>query len=203
MGSKSANSKSKSKSNGKQKNGKVKLRKKDNIWVRIVKAFVGDKVSEQMEKHEPDHPTLCYNAEKQRWEKRPKPHWLPSEDWELLKHIRKNAHWMDYGCSCCCDSVVIGRSAVISLVPAVGPIVCIVLGSRMVNSKARKFDLPWSTTAMMYFRTGASECIGLVPVVGEVFVAWYKASTRNLYALEEVLEERYADRQYRDRVEYD
>ena len=69
MGSKSANSKSKSKSNGKQKNGKVKLRKKDNIWVRIVKAFVGDKVSEQMEKHEPDHPTLCYNAEKQRWEK--------------------------------------------------------------------------------------------------------------------------------------
>ena len=56
---------------------------------------------------------------------------------------------------------------------------------------------------MMYFRTGASECIGLVPVVGEVFVAWYKASTRNLYALEEVLEERYADRQYRDRVEYD
>ena len=94
----------------------------------------------------------------------------------------------------------------------------------MVNSKARKFEyalifficfvlvwlhetffnsLPWSTTAMMYFRTVASECIGLVPVVVEVFVAWYKASTRNLYALEEVLEERYADRQYRDRVEYD
>lgn len=47
---------------------------------------------------------------------------------------------------------------------------------------------------MMYMRHAISEGIGLVPVFGDLWIAWYKANSRNSFALERYLEKRVRER---------
>ncbi|KAI5118614.1 hypothetical protein M0805_008045 [Coniferiporia weirii] len=133
-------------------------------------------------------PRYAYDLRTGKRVERPVPEGLSDEDKKILTKVRKRARRLDYGMNLC--GLRFGRSAVIGFIPAAGPIVDVVLGVSLVILEARKADLPWSLTLMMYLRHCVSEGIGMTPGVGEIFIGWYKANSRNSWALERFLEER-------------
>lgn len=80
-----------------------------------------------------------------------------------------------------------GWTFFIGLVPIAGDIIDASLNYLLVVKKARKADLPdWLITRML-FNNAVSAGVGLVPIVGDLLLAVYKANSRNAALLDEFL----------------
>jgi len=80
-----------------------------------------------------------------------------------------------------------GWTFFIGLVPIAGDVVNAALNYFLVVRKARKADLPdWLVTRML-FNNAVSVGVGLVPIVGDLLLAVYKANSRNAALLDEFL----------------
>ena len=80
-----------------------------------------------------------------------------------------------------------GWTFLIGLVPVAGDVANASLNYLLVVRKARKADLPRWLVARMLFNNAVSAGVGLVPFVGDVFLAVYKANSRNAALLDEFL----------------
>jgi hypothetical protein len=81
----------------------------------------------------------------------------------------------------------IGYDAVIGLVPGIGDLAGLLVGSYIVVEAAR-FRIPKTTLARMVANVAVEALAGMVPVVGDVFDAVYKANLRNIRLLHRRLE---------------
>jgi hypothetical protein len=75
----------------------------------------------------------------------------------------------------------------------VGDITDATLNYVLVVKPARKLDLPAGVTSQMLFNNAVSAGVGLVPLVGDIGLAVWKANWRNANLLEEFLAQRGAD----------
>lgn len=73
------------------------------------------------------------------------------------------------------------------MVPGAGDVACATLNYVLVIRKAREADLPPWLIGKMLFNNAVSAFSGIVPVVGDIVVAVYKANSRNAMLLEEFL----------------
>ncbi|CAK9787083.1 hypothetical protein CC85DRAFT_285988 [Cutaneotrichosporon oleaginosum] len=127
----------------------------------------------------------------QRRRKRDIPAGLSKRDARALRKIRKRAHYLDKGINLC--GFRVGWTFFIGIIPMVGDITDATLNYILVVKPARKLDLPASVTSQMLFNNAVSAGVGLVPLVGDIALAVWKANWRNANLLEEFLAQRGAD----------
>jgi len=78
----------------------------------------------------------------------------------------------------------IGLDAIIGFVPGLGDVVGVLLSSYIVR-EAGRLGAPPSVLTRMAFNVAVEGLVGLVPFVGDVFDAAWKANVRNLALLDE------------------
>ncbi|CAK7223297.1 hypothetical protein SBRCBS47491_005160 [Sporothrix bragantina] len=115
------------------------------------------------------------------------PRILSQHDGKILKKVRRQAYHLDMSLFNCCG-IRFGWSSVIGIVPVVGDVIDLLLAYRVVSSCCSiEGGLPESLRYRMFFNILLDFGIGLVPFVGDIADAVYRANTRNAWLLEEYL----------------
>ncbi|KAF9223934.1 hypothetical protein BS17DRAFT_795963 [Gyrodon lividus] len=150
---------------------------------------VGVKLFQQhLEQYSPPDPLYEHYTDargKQRRKKRDVPAGLSSRDAKILKSVQRRAHYLDKGFNLC--GFRFGWTFIIGIIPGAGDIADVTLNYVLVLRKARQADLPAWLVRRMLLNNVVSGLSGLVPVVGDVALAMYKANSRNALLLEEFL----------------
>ncbi|ORY31262.1 hypothetical protein BCR39DRAFT_527184 [Naematelia encephala] len=116
---------------------------------------------------------------------RPIPPGLSKRDQKALRKIRRRAHRLDKGMNLC--GFRVGYTFFIGIVPGLGDVVDATLNYTLIVKPARKLDIPDELLTKMLFNNAISAGLGLVPVVGDVGLAAWKANSRNAHLLEAYL----------------
>ncbi|KAJ1307991.1 hypothetical protein OPQ81_002064 [Rhizoctonia solani] len=117
--------------------------------------------------------------------KRELPPGLSKRDAAILKKVKKRAHYLDKGFSVC--GVRFGWTFVIGIIPGAGDVADAALNYLLVVRKARQAEIPGWLLRKMLTNNAVSAGVGLIPIVGDVVLAAYKANSRNAALLEEFL----------------
>ncbi|KAF7366635.1 hypothetical protein MSAN_00921400 [Mycena sanguinolenta] len=110
---------------------------------------------------------------------------LSARDAKILKSVQRRAHYLDKGFSIC--GMRFGWTFIIGIIPGAGDVADVSLNYLLVVRKARTADLPFWLVRQMLANNAASAMMGLVPFVGDVALAAFKANSRNAALLEEFL----------------
>ncbi|GAA5830487.1 hypothetical protein JCM3766R1_002739 [Sporobolomyces carnicolor] len=146
--------------------------------------FLGNKAA-QIEPQDPHYETYEDARGKQRKRKRAMPQGLSKRDERVLRSVRRRAHYLDKGFSIC--GFRFGWTAVLGLIPGAGDIAQFLLGFFLVLRKCKEAELPASLTSRMTLNQMIGLGIGLVPLVGDIGMAAFKANSRNAGLLEDFL----------------
>ncbi|KDN41979.1 hypothetical protein K437DRAFT_212853, partial [Tilletiaria anomala UBC 951] len=145
-------------------------------------------VSEHAKQYEPQDPyyyeVIDPITNKVKRRKRPPPPGLTKKQAKLLRKIARRAHYLDKGFYIC--GLRFGWTFILGLVPGVGDVADAVLNYSLVVKPLRKQDeIPdWLITNML-INNAVSAGIGIIPLVGDVMLAVWKANSRNAKLLEE------------------
>ncbi|KAI0346060.1 hypothetical protein BDW22DRAFT_1352048 [Trametopsis cervina] len=144
--------------------------------------------SKHMEQYQPADPlyeTYIDKKGRERRRKRELPPGLSARDAKILKSVKRRAHYLDKGFSIC--GMRFGWTFVIGIIPGVGDVADAGLNYILVVRKARQAELPDWLVRKMLANNAVSVLAGLVPIMGDVVLAVYKANSRNAALLEEFL----------------
>ncbi|KAL5526186.1 hypothetical protein ACEPAG_7525 [Sanghuangporus baumii] len=117
--------------------------------------------------------------------KRELPPGLSKRDAKVLRKVKNRAHRLDKGFRIC--GMRFGWTFVIGIVPGVGDVADALLNYILVVRKAKQAEIPDCLLRRMLLNNAFSAGLGLVPFVGDVGVAAFKANSRNAALLEEFL----------------
>ncbi|KAL5503767.1 hypothetical protein ACEPAH_7838 [Sanghuangporus vaninii] len=117
--------------------------------------------------------------------KRELPPGLSKRDAKILRKVKNRAHRLDKGFRIC--GMRFGWTFVIGIIPGVGDVADAVLNYTLVVRKAKQAEIPDWLLRRMLLNNAFSAGVGLVPFVGDVGVAAFKANSRNAALLEEFL----------------
>ncbi|WVN89801.1 uncharacterized protein L203_105031 [Cryptococcus depauperatus CBS 7841] len=154
----------------------------------IVGKVVNKILKDKMGKQAPEDPyyTIAVNSKgKYKKQVRPLPEGLSKRDRKILKKIRRRAHYLDKGMNIC--GFRVGWTFFIGIVPGLGDVVDASLNYFLVVKPAKKLDLPNSLVSKMLLNNAISVGFGVVPVVGDIFLAAWKANSRNAHLVEAYL----------------
>ena len=105
-----------------------------------------------------------------------------------LNRIRKLSRLMDTAIGIPGTKFRIGLDPIIGLVRGAGDIVDTAFSAYLIYL-ATRFNIPQKTLGKMVYNIGLEAVVGSVPLVGDIFGAFYKSNMRNLALLEAHLEE--------------
>ncbi|KAH9959609.1 hypothetical protein BC827DRAFT_1268673 [Russula dissimulans] len=117
--------------------------------------------------------------------KRDVPLGLSESDSAILGTVKRHANVLDKSFNLC--GVKFGWTFIIAIVPVVGDALNLALGYFLVVRQARKSKIPYSLTRRMMLNLAISASIGLVPGIGDILLAAYRANLRNARLLEKFL----------------
>ncbi|HEY9301351.1 MAG TPA: DUF4112 domain-containing protein [Phormidium sp.] len=103
-----------------------------------------------------------------------------------LNRIRKFTYLMDSAFRVPIIGFRFGLDPVIGLVPGAGDLVSTAFSAYLIYLAAR-FRLPPQMFRQMIFNVALEAAVGTVPLVGDLFDAYYKSNIRNLALLEQHL----------------
>jgi len=141
-----------------------------------------------LEHYTPEDPLYEEYVDKRGRTKRRKrqlPPNLSDRDAAVLRSVKRRAHYLDKGFNLC--GLRFGWSFIIGIIPGVGDAADAILGYVLVIRKARRAEIPWWLTQRMIFNLAVATTVGLVPIVGDVILAAFRANSRNAALLEEFL----------------
>ncbi|KAI0316451.1 hypothetical protein OF83DRAFT_1126700 [Amylostereum chailletii] len=147
--------------------------------------------SRHMEHYTPTDPlyeTYTDDRGRQKRRKRALPPGLSDRDMKILRSVNKRAHYLDKGFNIC--GLRFGWTFIIGMIPAAGDIADASLGYFLVIRKARKADVPPWLIQRMLLNLAIATVVGVVPIVGDVMLAAWRANSRNAALLEEYLRQR-------------
>ncbi|BGO96097.1 hypothetical protein NBRC10512_007207 [Rhodotorula toruloides] len=139
----------------------------------------------QYEPADPHYETYTDAKGRQKKRKRAIPAGLSKRDERILRSVRRRAHYLDKGFSLC--GFRFGWTAILGLIPGAGDIAQFILGYSLVLRKCREAELPATLAQRMLFNQLVGLGIGLIPLVGDITMAVWKANSRNAALLEEFL----------------
>lgn len=121
---------------------------------------------------------------KTKTRKRGFPTGLSPNDTKILKKVRKRAYRLDMSLFNCCG-IRFGWSSVIGIIPVIGDFIDCFMALMLVKS-CQKIDggLPATLRARMMFNIALDFGLGLVPLLGDIADAIFRANTRNAWLLE-------------------
>ncbi|WP_236739092.1 DUF4112 domain-containing protein [[Phormidium ambiguum] IAM M-71] len=103
-----------------------------------------------------------------------------------LNRIRKFTYLMDSAFRIPVIGFRFGLDPIVGLIPGAGDIVSTAFSAYLIYLAAR-FRLPPQIFRQMIFNVALEAVIGTVPLVGDIFDAFYKSNIRNLALLEKHL----------------
>ncbi|PZU97208.1 MAG: DUF4112 domain-containing protein [Leptolyngbya sp.] len=104
-----------------------------------------------------------------------------------LNRIRRISRLMDTAFKIPVLGIKVGWDPVLGLVPGLGDLIATAVSAYVIVLAAR-FRLPRGILAQMVFNIGLEAVVGTVPLVGDLFDAFYKSNVRNLKLLEAYLQ---------------
>lgn len=104
-----------------------------------------------------------------------------------LNRIRKFSYLMDSAFRVPIIGFRFGWDPIIGLIPGAGDLVSTLFSAYLIYL-ATRFRLPPKVLATMIFNVGLESVVGAVPLVGDLFDAFYKSNMRNLSLLEQHLQ---------------
>lgn len=104
-----------------------------------------------------------------------------------LNRIRKLSRLMDTAIRIPGIGFRIGLDPIIGLIPGAGDVVSTAFSAYIIFLAAR-FKLPAPVLYRMVFNSGLEAVVGSVPLIGDLFDAFYKSNIRNLALLEQHLQ---------------
>ncbi len=105
-----------------------------------------------------------------------------------LNRIRKFSRWLDSAFRIPGTSFRFGWDPIIGLVPGAGDLVSTALSAYMIYLAAR-FQLPPKIFLKMLVNLGIEATVGTIPLIGDIFDAFFKANIRNFELLEQHIRE--------------
>ncbi|RPA80690.1 hypothetical protein BJ508DRAFT_327028 [Ascobolus immersus RN42] len=151
------------------------------IWERIFKEKAANKFGEAIgqgkNRNDPDrHPFKTY--------KNPPPVGCSEADVQVLRKVQRRAYRLDnmFGCG----PFRVGISSLVGFVPGAGDLLDALL-ALMVIWTASRCKLPWFLIFRMLLNIALDFFVGLVPILGDLADATFKANTRNANLLEDHL----------------
>ncbi|MFB2981263.1 DUF4112 domain-containing protein [Microseira sp. BLCC-F43] len=100
-----------------------------------------------------------------------------------LNRIRKFSRWLDSAFKIPGTNFRFGWDPIIGLVPGAGDLVSTALSAYMIYLAAR-FRLPPKIFLKMLINLGIEATVGTIPLIGDIFDAFFKANIRNFELLE-------------------
>ncbi|TFY69236.1 hypothetical protein EVG20_g3231 [Dentipellis fragilis] len=110
---------------------------------------------------------------------------LTKKEEKILRSVKRRAHYLDKGFNLC--GLRFGWSFIIGIVPGAGDAADAALSYLLVIRKAKQADLPPWLIQRMLLNLALATSVGLVPIVGDILLAVYRANSRNAALLEEYL----------------
>jgi hypothetical protein len=110
-----------------------------------------------------------------------------------LNRIRRLSRLMDNAFKVPGTNFKIGLDPIIGLIPGAGDLITTAI-SAYILILATRFRLPKGVFGKMVFNILLETFVGTVPLLGDVFDAFYKANIRNMALLESHLEEEAQDK---------
>jgi hypothetical protein len=104
-----------------------------------------------------------------------------------LNRIRRVSHLMDTAFKIPGIGLKVGWDPIIGLIPGAGDLIATAISAYIVFLAAR-FRLPAGVLAKMVFNISLEAVIGAIPLLGDIFDAFYKSNARNLELLEHHLQ---------------
>ncbi|KAL0945408.1 hypothetical protein HGRIS_000900 [Hohenbuehelia grisea] len=144
--------------------------------------------AQHLQQYTPTDPVYEFYTDskgRQKRRKRDLPPGLSSRDAKILKKVKARAHRLDKGFSIC--GFKFGWTFLISIIPVVGDFADILMNYFFVVRKAKQADLPGWLVRQMLFNNTVSGACSFIPFAGDVFLAVWKANSRNAALLEEFL----------------
>ncbi|KAH8882110.1 hypothetical protein GQ53DRAFT_612212, partial [Thozetella sp. PMI_491] len=132
-------------------------------------------------------------------QRRGMPRGLSLNDAIILQKVRMYAYRLDMSLFNCCG-IRFGWSSVAGLIPVIGDFIDAFL-ALMVIRLCRGIDggLPRMLQARMVFNVAFDFGIGLIPLLGDLFDAMFRANTQNAWLLEAYLQKK-AEAERREQV---
>lgn len=120
---------------------------------------------------------------------------LSAHDGGVLKKVRRRAYRLDMSLFNC-FGIRFGWSSVIGFVPIIGDFIDLFFAYMLVRACSQvEGGLPGPILSRMYFNVMLDFGLGLVPFLGDVADAVFRANTRNAWILEEYLIQRAEEQQ--------
>jgi hypothetical protein len=105
-----------------------------------------------------------------------------------LNQIRKLSRLMDASIRIPGIGFRFGLDPIIGLIPGAGDLIATVISAYIILMAVR-FRLPQNVISWMIFNVALEAVVGSVPLIGDLFDAFYKSNIRNLALLEKHLQE--------------
>lgn len=100
--------------------------------------------------------------------------------------LEKLAWYMDEAFTIPGTRIRVGWDAIIGLIPGAGETVTFIIQAALVISAVSRHDVPVVIVARMIVNLLIDGVVGSIPLVGDVFDAFFKANTRNIRLLKEL-----------------
>ncbi|KAH8895090.1 PH domain-containing protein [Thozetella sp. PMI_491] len=127
---------------------------------------------------------------KYKKQKRGIPQGLSANDAAILKKVRRRAYRLDMSLFNCCG-IRFGWSSVVGLIPVIGDAIDALMALMVVRTCGGiDGGLPQMLRARMMFNIALDFGIGLVPLLGDIADAVFRANTRNAWLLEVYLQKK-------------
>jgi len=112
---------------------------------------------------------------------------LSENDATVLKKVRRRAYRLDMSLFNFCG-IRFGWSSLVGIIPVIGDFIDMFLAWNVVRTCAQiDGGLPQAIRSKMYFNIILDFAVGLVPFVGDLADAVFRANTRNAWTLEQYL----------------
>ncbi|KAI0036973.1 hypothetical protein K488DRAFT_75557 [Vararia minispora EC-137] len=147
--------------------------------------------SRHMEQYRPTDPLYEEHTDARGRVKRRKrelPPGLSQRDLKILRSVNRRAHYLDKGFNLC--GLRFGWTFLIGIIPGAGDAADAALGYFLVIRKARQAGIPPWLVQRMLVNLALATSVGLVPFVGDILLAIWRANSRNAALLEEFLRQR-------------
>lgn len=100
-----------------------------------------------------------------------------------LNRIRRLSRLMDTAFRIPGIGLKVGLDPIIGLLPGIGDLITTITSAYIIFLAAR-FRLPSNTLTQMVFNVGLEFVVGTIPLLGDIFDAFFKSNVRNLALLE-------------------
>ncbi|OZJ04869.1 hypothetical protein BZG36_02601 [Bifiguratus adelaidae] len=112
---------------------------------------------------------------------------LTMEQQRVLKSIRRRARLLDAKYSLCCGACRCGLDCLLGLIPVIGNYIALYLALGLVYKAWRGANLPMAIVGQMLGNVMIDFVLGIIPFLGDLLDALYRANTRNAQIVEEYL----------------